>query len=110
MPDAKTSFTRDIPERIAKNPERAKQLAAVFVFRITGEDGGIWTLNLNDAEGGPGVVEGDTEGADCVLTMTHAIWEQISEQPGRAMHYFTSGSVDVAGNAMLAIKLPAIIG
>ena len=107
MPDASTSFTRDIPERIAKNPERASLIGATFVFRITGEGGGTWTIELRDSAR---VVPGETEDADCTLTMTHDAWREISDHPARAMHHFTSGVVQVTGNAMLAIKLPAIIG
>ncbi|MCA9576362.1 MAG: SCP2 sterol-binding domain-containing protein [Polyangiales bacterium] len=107
MPDATTSFTRDIPERIAKNPERARQIGATFVFRITGEGGGTWSIALQDD---PRVIEGEAEGADCILTMTHDAWREISDHPARAMNHFTSGVVQVTGNAMLAIKLPAIIG
>lgn len=107
MPDATTSFTRDIPERLAKSPERASLIGATFVFRITGEGGGTWTVQLKDPVQ---VREGDTDAADCTLTMTHDAWREISDHPARAMNHFTSGVVHVTGNAMLAIKLPAILG
>jgi putative sterol carrier protein len=107
MPDATTSFTRDIPERIAKNPERAGLIGATFVFCITGDGGGTWTLRLKDSAQ---VVAGDTDDADCTMTMSHDVWREISDHPARAMHHFTSGLVHVTGNAMLAVKLPAIIG
>ena len=107
MPDATTSFTRDIPARIAKHPERASQIGATFVFRITGEGGGTWTIELKDDAK---VLEGDSESADCTLTMSHDAWREISDYPARAMHQFTNGVVQVTGNAMLAVKLPSIIG
>ena len=37
------------------------------------------------------------------------IWMKISDHPGSAMQHFTSGAVEVTGNAMLATKLPPII-
>jgi putative sterol carrier protein len=106
MPDARTSFTDTIPTNIARDPERARSVGAVFVFLITGEGGGTWTVNLKDA---PGVVEGDTGEAECTIECTSDTWRRLSDQPASAMQFFFQGELKVTGNAMLATKLQAVI-
>ena len=56
MPDAKTSFTSQIPDKITADPDKAKEVDAIFLFTITGDNGGVWTVNLKDELG---VTEGD---------------------------------------------------
>jgi len=107
MPDAHTSFTKKIPESIAKDVERAKSVDAVFLFEVEGDGGGVWTVNMKDD---PGVTEGDAGNADCTIRISTEDWEALTEKPGSAMHFFMSGKIRVTGNALLATKLQAIIG
>ena len=53
MPDAQTSFTQDIPHSINKDVDKAKAVDAVFLFKVNGEDGGVWTVNMKDAPVSP---------------------------------------------------------
>jgi len=107
MPDAQTSFTQDIPRSIESDIEKAKAVDAVFLFRVTGEDGGVWTVNMKDA---PGVTEGDAGGAECTIELTTDDWKAMTEKPGAAMQFFMQGKIRVIGNALLATKLQAVIG
>lgn len=116
MPDAITSFTKDIPERIARDPKRAKDnVDAVFVFVVEPDPedgdgtfaGGAWTVDLKNS---PGVTEGRSEDADCTVSMSHEVWKRVSENPARAMALFTAGEINIAGKAMLAVKLQSVIG
>jgi putative sterol carrier protein len=106
MPDAKTSFTENIPNSIRNDPEKARAVDAVFVFRITGDEGGTWTVNLKDA---PGVLEGDQGNADCTIEITNDVWRQLTEKPASAMQLYLDGKLKVSGNALLAMKLQAVI-
>ena len=107
MPDAKSSFETGIPERINADPDRAKSIGAIFVFKITGDGGGTWTVDLkNDV----GVREGEAEGADCTLELNHDDWKSITENPSAAMGLFFQGRIKVSGNPMLATKLQEILG
>ncbi|NLY92420.1 MAG: SCP2 sterol-binding domain-containing protein [Myxococcales bacterium] len=106
MPDAKTSFTETIPKNIARDPERARSVGAVYLFRITGEGGGVWTVDLKNE---PGVIEGETGEADCVIECTSETWRRMSDQPASAMQFFFQGEIQVTGNAMLAMKLQSVI-
>ena len=107
MPDAQTSFTQDIPRSIESDLEKAKAVDAVFLFKVTGEDGGTWTVNMKDV---PGVTEGDAGGAECTIELSTDDWKAMTEKPGSAMQFFMQGKIRVSGNALLATKLQAVIG
>jgi len=106
MPDAKTDFGTRLPQKISADPEKAKAINAVFLFKISGDGGGTWTV---DCKNEPGVTEGDKGGADCTLECSDADWQTISDNPGAAMQLFFTGKLKVSGNAMLATKLQQIL-
>lgn len=107
MPDAQTSFTKNIPESIEKDLERAKAIDAVFLFKVSGDGGGVWTVNMKDA---PGVTEGDSGNAECIIEISNEDWTALTEKPSSAMQFFMNGKIKVTGNAVLATKLQAVIG
>ena len=106
MPDPKTDFGTRLPEKISGDPEKAKAIGAVFLFKITGDDGGTWTINCKDDVG---VFEGEKGTADCTLELGADDWKTISDNPGAAMQLFFTGKLKVTGNAMLATKLQQIL-
>lgn len=109
MPDAKTDFTTNIPRKISANPDKSKEIGATFLFKISGNDGGTWFLNLKDEVG---VTVGEVAGTvpDCTLELTDEDWKLMSETPGAAMQLYFQGKLKVSGNAMLATKLTQILG
>ena len=107
MPNAQTSFTQDIPRSIERDIDKAKAVDAVFLFKVNGEDGGVWTVNMKDA---PGVSEGDAGNAECIIELSAADWKAMTEKPGSAMQFFMQGKIRVTGNALLATKLQSVIG
>jgi len=109
MPDAKTDFTTNIPGKITANPEKAKAIGATFLFKISGDDGGTWFVDLKE---NVGVTEGEGDGAtpDCTLELTDEDWKTMSENPAAAMQLYFQGKLKVSGNAMLATKLQQILG
>lgn len=106
MADAQTDFGTRLPQKIAANPDKAKAIGAVFLFKINGDGGGVWTV---DCKNEPGVTEGDKGGADCTLELSADDWKTISDNPGAAMNLFFTGKLKVTGNAMLATKLQQIL-
>lgn len=107
MPDAHTSFTHNIPASIANDVEKAKAVDAVFLFKVNGEGGGVWTVNMKDA---PGVREGDSGNAECTIELSSDDWKAMTDKPGSAMQFFLQGKIKVTGNALLATKLQSVIG
>lgn len=106
MSDPKTSFETEIPAKIQKDPEAAKEVDAIFLFKITGDDGGEWTVNLKDDLG---VVSGDAGNSECTIELSSENWAKISDNPAAAMELFFAGELVVTGNAMLATKLQQIL-
>lgn len=106
MPDPKFSFTQKIPENLRKFPEKARAVGAVFVFRIAGDNGGVWTVDMKNQIG---VSEGEREGADCIIEVASEDWTQMTENPNSAMNLYFQGKLKVTGNAMLALKLQPIL-
>lgn len=107
MPDAQTSFTEDIPKSIERDIDKAKAVGAVFLFRVIGDEGGVWTVDMKDS---PGVREGEVGTADCTIELSTDDWKAMTDKPGAAMQFFMQGKIKVTGNALLATKLQAIIG
>ena len=107
MPNAHTSFTQDIPRSIESDVDKAKAVNAIFLFKVNGEDGGVWTVNMKDA---PGVTEGDDGNAECTIELSTDDWKAMTEKPGTAMQFFMQGKIKVTGNALLATKLQSVIG
>jgi putative sterol carrier protein len=107
MPDPRTSFTQDIPRSIESDVDRAKAVDAVFLFRVNGEGGGVWTVNMKDQ---PGVSEGDSGNAECTIELSTEDWKAMTDRPGSAMQFFMQGKIKVTGNALLATKLQSVIG
>ena len=106
MPDARTDFTTNIPAKISANPEKAQAIGANFLFKISGDDGGTWFVDLKETVG---VTVGEGGAADCTLELTDADWKTMSENPGAAMQLYFQGKLKVSGNAMLATKLQQIL-
>lgn len=106
MADATTDFGERLPQKIAGNPDEARNIGAVFLFKITGEGGGTWTV---DCKNNPGVRPGDEGGADVTLELSAADWATISSNPGAAMQLYFTGKLKVTGNAMLATKLQKLL-
>jgi putative sterol carrier protein len=106
MADAQTDFGTRLPQKISNDPDKAKAIGAVFLFKINGDEGGVWTV---DCKNDVGVTEGDKGGADCTLEMSADDWKTISDNPGAAMQLFFTGKLKVTGNAMLATKLQQIL-
>ena len=107
MADATTDFTTKLPANLAKDPAKTKGIGAVFLFKITGEGGGVWTVDCKD---NIGVQVGEAAKADCTLELSSDDWKTISENPTSAMQLYFQGKLKVSGNAMLATKLQSILG
>ena len=50
--DIQKLMNQDLPARMAKHPDQAKQIGAKFQINITGEGGGEWYVDAT-AETGP---------------------------------------------------------
>lgn len=96
-------FDQILPESIQRNPDAARAVGAVYVFKIAGEGGGDWTVDLASAT--PSVVKGIQPGAQCTIEVAHSDFISMLQNPALGMQLFMQGKLRVSGDPMLAMKL-----
>ena len=108
MSTPKEIFDR-IGANVAKNPEKATSLNAVFKFELSGDDGGTWTVDLQSTTTESFVIEGD--GAEPKVTILMSAEDFSGAVSGKVnpMQAFMMGKIKVKGDMGLATKLQNII-
>jgi putative sterol carrier protein len=101
--DAKELFDVLVPEAIKKFPDKAKEVNAIYCFKITGDGGGTWTLNLTSDP--PTCVQGDTGNGQCTVEVAHDDFKSMFTDPQVGMQLYFQGKLKVTGDPMLATKL-----
>jgi alkyl sulfatase BDS1-like metallo-beta-lactamase superfamily hydrolase len=104
--DPKTLFDVKLPAGLAKDPQRARELAAVFAFHVTGEGGGDWTVDLKADP--PAVKPQLAANADCTVELSSEDLAAIIGDFGQAIQLYFAGRVKIAGDVTLATRLQAI--
>lgn len=104
MADVKTFFADYLPNKIAQNPDLAKEVNAVYQFDIEGA--GVWTVDLT-GEGAVG--EGPHADPGCVVTCADEDFGTLLDNPAAGMMLFTMGKLQVS-NVGLAMSLQKILG
>lgn len=99
-------FDTLLPASIAQNPDAAKAIGAVYVFKVGGEGGGEWTIDL--ASPNPSVVKGVQPGAQCTIEVLNSDFVSMLQNPALGMGLFMQGKLRVTGDPMLAMKLQKI--
>jgi hypothetical protein len=104
----KAFFDTKVPAALATNPEKAKDVAAVYLFKVSGPDGGTWTVDLlaNPPTSQPGAV-GTPQ---CTVEATDDDFRSMIDGGMQAaMTLFFSGKLKVSGDATLATKLSKLL-
>ena len=96
-------FDQILPGAIAKAPEKAKDVGSIYVFKIAGEGGGEWTVDL--ANSPPSIKKEVVPGAQCTIEVAHSDFINMLTNPALGMQLFMQGKLKVAGDPMLAMKL-----
>jgi putative sterol carrier protein len=99
-------FDNILPASLAQNPAAASAVGAIFVFKITGEGGGEWTVDLASAT--PSVKKSVGASGDCNIEVPHSDFQDMLKDQTVGMKLFMAGKLRVTGNAMLAMKLQKI--
>ena len=69
MPDystPKSYFEEKIAQKLKDKPETSKAVNSIYEFNITGDNGGVWTVDLTKEPGS--VAAGSTGAAKCTVT------------------------------------------
>ncbi len=104
----KTYFDQKIPDALAANPDKAKDVAAVYLFKIAGADGGTWTVDLVSAP--PTCLPGAVGSPQCTIECSDDdLRTMISGGMQAAMNLFFSGKLKVSGDPTLATRLTKLL-
>src|SRR5947209_17647152 len=89
------------------NPAAAAGMNKVFQWNITGDEAGKWALQIANGEGK--VIPGGVEKPDITFTVSDKDWLAITEGKLDPMNAFMTGKLKVAGDMMLAMKVPNLL-
>jgi hypothetical protein len=104
----KEFFDKKVPDELSKHPEKAKDVAAVYLFKISGPDGGTWTADLKSTP--PTCVAGASGTPQCTIEATDADFRTMIDGGMQvAMQLFFSGKLKVQGDPNLATKLSKLL-
>lgn len=106
--DAKTLFDDKLPEVLKSAPDKAKEIGAIFLFKIAGDGGGNWTVDLKSDP--PAVKAEETDDAECTIEVSSEDFQAMMKDPALGMQLYFQGKLKVAGDPMLATKLQNIFG
>jgi|SRR5258705_6952416 hypothetical protein len=101
--NAQHLFNELVPGALAKYPERAKEVNAIYGFKVTGDNGGEWTVDL--VSDPPTCVPGDTGKAQCAIEIASEDFMSMLGNPQLGMQLYFQGKLKVTGDPMLATKL-----
>ena len=96
-------FDEILPKQLAEHPDKAKQVNAVYCFKISGDGGGDWTVDL--ASDPPTCSRGDSGKAQCTIEVSHDDFKTMLSDPNAGMQLYFQGKLRVSGDPMLATKL-----
>ena len=101
--DAKELFDELVPAALKAHPDKAKAVNAIYCFKISGEGGGEWTVDLSADP--PNVAQGDNGKAQCTIEVAHDDFKAMLGNPQMGMQLYFQGKLKVTGDPMLATKL-----
>ena len=103
-----TIFGELLPQRLADNPERVEGVQAVYLFDLTGDEAGKWTMTCDGKVAT--IVEGEEGEVQCTISMDSNDFVEMIKGDLNPQMAFMTGKLRVAGDIGLAIKIQAIIG
>lgn len=101
--NASELFDKLVPEGLAKHADKARELNAIYCFKITGDGGGEWTVDT--VANPPTCTKGDTGKAQCTVEVSHDDFKAMLADPNAGMQLYFQGKLRVSGDPMLAMKL-----
>ncbi len=100
-------FSEILPEKLESN-EDIDDIDAVYVFDVSGDDGGTWTIDFTkDTDF---VSEGGSDEADCEIEVADSDFVGMWNGDLSGQQLFMMGKISVDGDMGLALKLQKFIG
>ncbi len=104
---AKELFDVALPNGLKANVEMAKSIGSIYCFKISGPNGGTWTVNLKADP--PSVKPEADAAAQCSISIADTDFEALLGNPKLGMQFFMTGKLKVGGNQSLAMKLEQVL-
>ena len=101
--DAQDLFDNLVPEGLKLYPDKARELNAIYCFKITGDGGGEWTVDCTADP--PSCTRGDSGNAQCTVEVANDDFKTMLTDPNAGMQLYFQGKLRVSGDPMLAMKL-----
>jgi putative sterol carrier protein len=101
--DASHLFDELVPAALTQYPDKAREINAIYAFKIEGEGGGEWTVDLTSDP--PVVTKGASSKAQCTIEVAHDDFKTMLADPNAGMQLYFQGKLRVSGDPMLAMKL-----
>jgi len=101
--DAQELFDVLIPAGLKQFPDKAREVNAIYAFKISGDGGGEWTVDLTIDP--PTCEKGDSGKAQCTIDVAHEDFKAMLADPNAGMQLYFQGKLRVSGDPMLAMKL-----
>ncbi len=96
-------FNEQVPKALEKYPDKAREVDAIYCFKITGDGGGEWTVDLTSD---PPTCKTEDDGtAQCTVEVAHDDFKTMLGDPQAGMQLYFQGKLKVTGDPMLATKL-----
>ena len=96
-----------IQSEIERDYSQADGIEATYQFNITGDDAATYQVILGSDSGS--VVEGDSEEADCTITIDHENFKKMVDGELNGTEAFMSGLLQIDGDMGLALRLQDIL-
>jgi len=100
-------FEKDLPEKVAEDPSKVEGFDGVLTFKITGDNGGSWSLDIREKV--LKVSEGEHEKPDILVTMKAPDFVNFINGKLNGQMAFMTGKLKVKGNMQLAMKLQNLL-
>jgi hypothetical protein len=104
----KQFFEERVPAALAGNPGRAKEVAAIYLFKISGPAGGTWTADLLAT---PATCQAGERGQpSCTIEISDQDFCALVDGGTQAaMQILMAGRLKVTGNPALIAKLMGML-
>jgi SCP-2 sterol transfer family len=104
----KDFFDRRVPEALRANPGRAKDVAAIYLFKISGSQGGTWTANL--LADPPTCTPGESGQPQCTIEVSDQDFcTMVDGGMQAAMQILFAGKLKISGDPSLIAKLTSVL-
>ncbi len=103
----KLIFEDKIVSHLKEDPSLGKDINATYLFNITGDTGGTWSIALNSHT--QEVKVGSTENPNCTITISDNDLVNLVQGTLNPQMAFMTGRLKVKGDLGLALKLGKIL-